>query len=153
VDEADQTELSGAAVEQASVKTDKEGLFGKSGKVIGTTLDRKETNVVIHLSELRTIASVNSKSTFWWSVTTLMVGVGLALFLSGLTINQPTAAQIALIRYLPMVCGVFAVFSVIAAMREASHWKSEIFKIEREHGLLADTWPVRIRRWWYGKDV
>ncbi len=128
-------------------------LFGKSGKVIGNTLDRKETNVQIHLPELRTIATINSKSTFWWSVTTLMIGFGLAFYLGGLTIDHPTARQIALTQYFPMVFGVFAMFSLVAALREAAHWKSEIFKIEREHGLSADTVPVRIRRWWKGKDV
>src|SRR6202035_4031675 len=106
-----------------------------------------EINVVVHLAELRTIASINSKSTFWWSVATLFFGSGLALFLTGLTIDHKTIDQIALTRYAPALCGSFTVFSLIAAMREAAHWKSELFKVERESGLPALTWPVRCRLW------
>jgi hypothetical protein len=135
---------------ETSIQSDRD-LFGRSGKVIGKTLDRSEINVVVHLSELRTISSINSKSTFWWSVATFIFGAGLALFLTGLTIDHRTSGQIALTLYAPMVCGVFAFFSLIAAMREAAHWKSELFKVERESGLPALTWPVRFRRWWHGR--
>jgi hypothetical protein len=129
------------------------GLFGKSGKVIGNTLDRNETNVQVHLPELRTIGTINSKCTFWWSVTTFITGAGLAFYLTGMTLEHPTPWQIALTHDMPVAFALFAAFSLIAAVREASHWKSEIFKIEREHGLPAETMPVRFRRWWNGKDV
>ena len=124
--------------------------ISRAGAIRGRTLDRDEINVPIHLSELSTISSTNSKSAFWWSVTTLTFGSGLALFLAGLTISYPSPKQIALTQYAPILCGIFMVFSLIAALREAAHWKSEVFKIQRECGLSAPPWPVRFRRWWKG---
>jgi hypothetical protein len=124
--------------------------ISRAGAVRGVVLDRNETSIPVHLSELGTISTANSKATFWWSITTLGVGSGLSLYLSGLSITAPTAWQIALTQFGPIGAGVFTVASLIAAIRETTHRRSEIYKLYRECGVEAPTIPVRIRQWWKG---
>jgi hypothetical protein len=149
-DQPDRSETDGSITSPPNIGSLRAEAISRAGAIRGRTLDRDELNIPIHLSELTTIASTNSKSSFWWSVATLSFGTGLAFYLAGLTIATPNAKQIALTQYLPIACGIFMIFSLIAAWREMAHWKSEVSKIQRECGLNASTWPVRFRNWWKG---
>ncbi len=134
-----------------------QNLFGKSGKVRGVVLDRDETSVPIHLSELGAISTATAKAAFWWSVATFAGGCSLALYLAGLAISQPDAGQIALTRHDPIVCAALAAICAIAAIRETVQRTSLVHQIERECGLQKPTLPQRVNRWlrswWRPTDV
>ena len=130
-----------------------EDLFGRRGAVKVNVLDRNETSVPIHLSELAEISSATAKATFWWSLTTFGGGSALSLYLAGMAIGSPDAKEIAITRYAPIGCAFFAVACLIAAIHETMNRNSTVHNIFRECHLDVPTVSVRFRRWWRGKTV
>jgi hypothetical protein len=137
---------------EASIQPN-EGLFGRGGKVEVTVLDRKEISVPIHLPELTEISSATAKAAFWWSVTTLAIGSAISFYLSGITISDPNAKELALTQYAPIGCALFAIVCLVAAVRETMQRNTIVHKIYRECGLEVPTLPIRIRRWLGVKNV
>ncbi|MFZ2060845.1 MAG: hypothetical protein WAU82_07525 [Candidatus Binatus sp.] len=122
-------------------------LFGKSGKVRVSVLDRDETSVPIHVSELREISSATAKAAFWWSIFTLALGSGLSLFLAGFSIKHPDEQQIALTTYAPICCGVLAMAALVTAVIETVQRNKKIDTIERECGIGSVSLLRRFINW------
>jgi hypothetical protein len=110
-------------------------------------LDRDETSVPIHLSELGAISTATATAAFWWSVATFFGGSSLSLYLAGLGISAPTAYQIALTQFTPIVSAAFAAVCIVAAIRDTLRRNSLVHQIERECGVNRAPLPQRVARW------
>jgi hypothetical protein len=126
---------------------DRGELYPPSGKVRVRVLNRDETSVPIHLSELGEISSATAKAAFWWSIFTLALGSGLSLFLTGFSIKHPDEKQIALTTYAPICCGVLAVAALITAVIETVQRNKKIDTIQRECGIHIPGLFDGVRNW------
>jgi hypothetical protein len=130
-----------------SIATDENRLFGRGGKSRVMVLDREETSVPVRLSEFGLLSIATAKAAFWWSVTCLLVGSSLSLYLSGLAIPHPNALQTSLTRHDPIVVAIFAGFSVIAAIFETLQRRSLFHRVQRECGIEVLTLGQRMALW------
>lgn len=130
-----------------SEQVSSDDLFGRSGRVRGIVLDRDETSVPIHRSELGAISSATASAAFWWSVATFFAGSSLSLYLAGLGIPTPTAYQIALTHHTPIVSAAFALVCIAAAIRDTLRRNSLVHQIEQECGINRTPLPQRLARW------
>jgi hypothetical protein len=141
------------AQEQRFIPPIPDAFSGRGGQVQVSVLNRQEISVPIHLPELFAISSTTARAGFWWSVTTFFAGAAISFFLAGLGINNPSPWQIAVTRYTPIICALFAVISLVAAIFETARRNTTLYQIHHECGLVLPTWAVRFRRWWSGQDV